>query len=196
MKKLAIIVALLVVALPLFGQTSSPSQWSLGVGAEGGVPVGDFNNESNFGIGGLAFVGYNGFDPAFQLTLSSGYVSFSGKDIADPFTGGTINTKLGVIPIVVGGKYYFMPGDTRVYGQANVGLYILTASASETDSSGVSISASTNTSKFGVSPVLGVQFKAGDKMSVDVHANYTSVFTEGSTTSWFGFGLGLVFDLQ
>ena len=122
-------------------------------------------------------------------------MNFSGKDVSDPFTGGTINTKMGVIPIVLGGKYYFMPGDTRVYGQANVGLYVLTASASETVSD-VSVSASTNTSKFGVSPILGAQFKAGDKMWVDAHANYTAVFTEGSTTSWVGFGVGLVFDLQ
>ncbi len=195
MKKLAIMVALLIIALPLYGQTAGPSQWSIGVGAEGGVPVGDFNNASNFGIGGLAFVGYNGFDPAFQLTLSSGYVHFSGKDISDPFTGGTINTKWGIIPIVLGGKYYFMPGDTRVYGQANVGLYVLSASADETVGS-ATVSVSSSTSKFGVSPVLGAQFKAGDKMWVDVHANYSAVFTEGSTTSWVGFGLGLVFDLE
>jgi opacity protein-like surface antigen len=193
MKKLAIILTLLIVALPSFGQTSTPSQWSIGVGVEGGLPTGDFNNYSSFGIGGLAFVGYNGFDPSFQLTLTSGYLNFSGKD----YTIGdhTWNTKLGIIPILLGGKYYFMPGDTRVYGQANVGLYLLNASASTTIS-GVSVSGSTNSSKFGVSPILGAQFKAGDKMWVDAHVNYTSVFTDNITTSWIGFGVGLVFDLQ
>jgi hypothetical protein len=187
MKKLGIVLALLMVAVPVFAQ--GPSQWSLGVGAEGGLPTGDFNNVSSFGIGGMVFAGYNGFDPAFQMTLSSGYVKFSGKDYPDGL-GGTVNTSYSVIPIIVGGKYYFMPGDTRVYGQVNVGLYLLNASASG------SFSGSTSETKFGFSPVLGAQFKAGDKMAVDVHANYTNIMTDGSSTSYIGFGIGLVFDLQ
>lgn len=204
MRKLAIALALLIVAIPLFGQT--PSQWSLGVGVEGGLPTGDFNNASSFGIGGLAFGGYNGIDPSFQLTLSSGYVHFSGKDI--PFSyldlttltvkTGNVNSSLGVIPIIVGGKYYFMPGDTRVYGQVNLGLYLLSYSANETDASGATIASgqSSSTSKFGVSPVLGAQFKAGDKMWVDAHVNYTDIMTDVSSTGYIGFGVGLVFDLQ
>jgi opacity protein-like surface antigen len=176
----------------VFAVAQDTGGWRIGVGAEGGVPVGDFNNASSFGIGGLAFVGYDA-DPSFSVTLSSGYIRFSGKDIV--ILGNTIKTDMSAVPIVVGGKYYFMPGDTRVYGQANVGLYLLNASASTTVS-GINVSASTSESKFGVSPVLGAEFKAGDKMWVDLHANYTSVFTDVSTTSWVGFGIGLVFSLQ
>jgi opacity protein-like surface antigen len=187
MKKLAIVLALMVLAIPFVGQAQS--QWSLGVGAEGGLPTGDFNTISSFGIGGLVFAGYNGFDPAFQVTLSSGYVKFSGKDYPDGL-GGTANTSYSMVPILVGGKYYFMPGDTRVYGQANVGLYLLSASVSG------SVAGSASSTKFGFSPVLGAQFKAGDKMAVDVHANYTDIMTDVSSTSYIGFGIGLVFDLQ
>ena len=188
MKKFASMLALLIIAVPMFGQ--APSQWSVGVGVEGGLPTGDFNNASNFGIGGLAFAGYNGIDPSFQLTLTSGYVRFSGKDLPDGSSA-----SMGVIPILVGGKYYFMPGDTRVYGQVDVGLYLLNTSVSTTIL-GQSVSGSESTSKFGVAPVLGAQFKAGDKMWVDAHVNYTDIMTDNSSTSYIGFGIGLVFDLQ
>ena len=39
-------------------------------------------------------------------------------------------------------------------------------------------------------PALGAQFKAGDNMNVDVHANFANIFTEGSSTNWVGFGIG------
>ncbi|MBI1805679.1 MAG: outer membrane beta-barrel protein [Ignavibacteria bacterium] len=189
---LLLVAAILVLNLPMFGQDATTGGWTLTVGAGGGVPVGDFNNASNFGIGGVASLGYVA-DPNFTVSATSGYLHFSGKDVTSG--GYTFSTAVNIVPILVGGQYFFMPpGDVRVYGAANAGLYLLSYSAS-TNVSGVSVSGSTSESKFGVSPTLGAQFKAGDKMNVDVNANYTAVFTDNTTTSWVGFGIGLEFGL-
>jgi opacity protein-like surface antigen len=194
MKKLALLMfaLLLLTSCVAFGQGAAASQWVLGVKAEGGVPTGDFKNVTDFGFGGTVWGGYM-FDPSCTVTLRSGYVRFSGKDFN--ISGVTVKTNYGVVPITAGLRYFFMPGDTRVYGTAEAGLYLLNASADATVN-GVSVSASTNTSKFGINPTLGVQFKAGDKMNVDVHGAYTDVFTDNSSTSWVDFGIGLEFMLQ
>lgn len=172
--------------------------WVLGAGIEGAVPVGDFNNVTSFGIGGMATGGYI-IDPNAMLYARVGYLHFSGKDYTyetfDPITfqviTATANTSYSIVPILVGGRYYFMPpGDLRVYGAGEVGLYSLSASASSGSSS-----VSASSTKFGIAPTLGMQFKAGDKMDVDVHANYSIVFTDVSNSSWVGFGVGLLFDM-
>ncbi|HEY6193156.1 MAG TPA: outer membrane beta-barrel protein [Bacteroidota bacterium] len=194
MKQLALLMFALVVltSCAAFGQGAAASQWVLGVKAEGGVPTGDFKNATDFGFGGTVWAGYM-FDPSCAVTLRSGYTRFSGKDYI--IQGVTVKTNYGVVPITAGLRYYFMPGDTRVYGAAEAGLYLLNASADATVN-GVTVSASTNESKFGINPTLGVQFKAGDKMNVDVHGAYTDVFTDVSSTAWIDFGIGLEFMLQ
>ncbi len=173
MKKLFL---LLVVFTLVFAGSSLAQEMSLGIGAEAGIPTGDFGNVTTFGIGGLATFQYN-VNTDFALTLKSGYLSFTGKEV----TGGTY-PNWGAIPILAGGKYYFTPGDTRVYGSVDAGMYMFSVN-------------SVNESDFSVVPQLGVQFKAGDKMDVDVHANYANVFATGTTISWIGFGVGLSFGM-
>ena len=188
--------ALLIVTLPSFGQGT----WAVGFSGGGGVPIGDFSNVSNFGIGGHAWAAYNA-DPNFAVTVKSGYLRFSGKDFNISIQGvtGTTKTNFGVIPILVGGRYYFMPsGDTRVYGAADAGLYALNASTDVNVSGGgvsVSTSVSTSSTKFGASPSLGVLIKAGEKMNVDINGNFTYVATDVKSTTWVGFGIGLEFGL-
>ena len=192
MKNVVTMVALLVLVCSALSVAQTAGGWSVGVGAEGGVPIGDFSNVSSFGIGGTAWAGYN-VDPSFLLAVKSGYLVFSVKDALKP---ANVSASVKIIPIVLEGKYFFMPtGDTRVYGAADAGLYLLDIGASASVG-GVSVSVSTTTSKFGFAPTLGAQFKVGDKMYVDAHGNYTYIATDGGSTSYIGFGLGLAFDLQ
>lgn len=176
---------------------ASAQNWSVGVGAGGGLPIGDFSNLSSFGFGGTVWGAYS-VDQNIVLMARSGYLAFSGKDITG--FGSTIKTSYGAIPILVGGRYYFMPeGDTRVYGAAELGLYALNATAKTTITSGGSsttVEASSSETKFSLVPTLGAKFKAGDKMNVDVYANYTYVSTAGTALTWIGFGVGLEFPLQ
>ena len=181
--KQAVLVAILVVACSISAFGQATGSWRVGVGAEGGIPIGDFSNFASLGIGGIVKASYV-VDPTFEVTLKTGYLSFSGKDITVTFLGVSTTVSggsAGIIPILVGGKYYFMPGDTRVYGDAEVGMF--------------SISNGGGT-KFGFAPALGAEFKAGDKMWVDVHGNYSYISTDVISTSFIGFGVGLVFDLQ
>jgi hypothetical protein len=192
MKNVTLVAALLVLmSLPLFGQEPAAGSVMLGIGAEAGVPTGDFNNFSSFGIGGIA-TGVYAVDQNFWLSLKAGYLRFSGKDYTymtiDPFTLSLVQVttsagSMNIIPIVVGGRYFFMPpADMRVYGGVDAGLYML--------------SDGNSTSKVGLAPALGAIFKAGEKLDVDVHANYSIVFTDVSNTSWVGVGVGLLFGLQ
>ncbi len=205
MSKVLISVTVLTVFLSLasFGQGMGNGTWWVTVGPEAGIPTGDFNNASSFGIGGTARLEYM-VDPNFTVSAKSGYLHFTGKDInyydASTATTYTISTAVNAIPILVGGKYFFMPtGDARVYGAADVGLYSESYSASANVPSGgstVNVSASTSKTDFSAAPILGVVFKAGDKMNVDASASYTNVFTTGSTTSWIGFNVSLEFGLN
>jgi len=192
MNKVLLVTALLVLlSLPMFAQEPPVGSWIVGVNAEGAVPVGDFSNASSFGIGGVAMAGYI-VDPNLTLSVKAGYLRFSGKDVTvptfNPYTLQIENTtvsggSMNLIPILVGGRYYFMPpADMRVYGAVDAGMFSMSNGSSST--------------KVGVAPALGAKFKAGDKMDVDVHANYSMVFTENTTTSWVGVGIGLLFSLQ
>ncbi len=173
MKKLVLFLFILTFC---FVANSSAQENSLGVGVEVAIPSGDFSTFYSLGIGGLATYGYE-VNPDLMLTLKAGYLSFSGKDI----NGYTVPTS-SVVPVLAGAKYFFMPGETRFYGSVDAGMYFFSNSGS-------------SSSEFGVTPNVGVQFKAGDKMNADVHVGYANVFTSGSTTSWIGLGVGLTFGL-
>lgn len=196
-KVLIVVAALVLLSLPLFGQSAGPAPGtlSLGIGVETGVPMGDFSNYTSFGIGGLAVGSYD-IDQNLAVNVKVGYLHFSGKDYT--ILAHTINTSFSEVPILVGLKYFFTPAtegtSMRLYGAADVGLYASSQSASATVS-GINVSLSTSSTDFGVSPILGARFKAGNNMDVDAHVNYTAVFTSGSTTSWFGIGVGLIFTL-
>jgi hypothetical protein len=176
MKVAALLLALLaLVSLPAFSQVGA---FSIGVGAEGGVPAGDFSNVSSFGIGGMGWVAYT-VDPNMTVTGKVGYLSFSNKVSGGP--------SVNMIPILVGGRYFLMPAiestSMRSYVAADAGLY------------SASVSGGTSSTKFGIAPALGAQFSAGTNMNVDIHANYTIVFSDPSSTSWIGFGIGLEFGM-
>jgi len=178
MKKVTfILIGLCLIGLPVFSQAQTGNM-SLGIGLETGVPSGDLSNASSFGIGGLAVGSYD-VDQNLAVNVKIGYLRFSGKDNAG---------SLGIIPILAGVKYFLTPKlettSMRVYAAGDVGLY--SASPEGGNSS----------TKFGVSPILGARFEAGSNMDVDLHVNYTTVFTDVSSTSWMGVGVGLVFGLK
>jgi opacity protein-like surface antigen len=164
------------------------ASWRIGIAAVGGVPVGSFDDVTDFGVGGMASLSYM-VDPMFSLSLKSGYMRFSGADIQTTNTDGAVVTVSGpdmnVVPILVGGTYHLSPdAATQLYLGADVGPYLLSAeNGGET------------TTRFGVGPSLGLQFRMSDAVNLNLNGNYTTVFTENETTSWAGFGAGLMFVL-
>ena len=174
MKNITLLLVLLTVAsVPAFAQTTSGG-WGVGFGGDVGIPVGDLSNGAQVGFGGNGWVGYM-VDQNLTVTGKAGVISFSAK------TGYTPSS-VTVVPILVGARYFFMPpADMRVYGHAEAGVFNISNGGG---------------TKFGFAPTLGAQFKAGDNMNVDVHANYTYVSTDFTSSSWVGVGIGLEFGLK
>jgi len=186
MKK--IMFALLAVFVAFGASAMGQGSWVVGVGGDAAVPIGDFADVSKVGFGGAGWVGYV-VDPNLTVTGKVGVLSFSGKDFTTTIdilgTPTTVTASGGsstVIPILVGVRYFFMPpADMRVYGAAEAGMFNI--------NNGVG-------TKFGFAPALGAQFKSGDNMNVDVHANFSYISTDVKSTTWVGVGIGLEFDLK
>ena len=185
MKKATLVLLSLValVSVSAFGQTPANGRISLGFGVEGALPLGDFSNASNFGIGGMGLIAYP-VDPNLTLTGKVGYMSFSSKASGGP--------SLHMIPVLVGARYFLMPSiestSMRSYIAADAGIY----NSSVDLGGGFGTVSST---KFGIAPTVGAQFAAGAGMNVDVHVNYSMIFTDPSSTSFLGFGIGLEFGM-
>lgn len=197
MKTITLIIALLIVVISVHAQEAG--QVSLRVGLEAGLPSGTFSDYSNTGFGGMASLVLNKIAPDFRLSLTSGYLSFGGKDFART-SSSTTNINTGIIPILVGARYYFVPGTTEFYGEMKGGLYLMSTS-STTTGNGFTGSGSSSGSSVGISPSVGVEFKAGEKTMIDAHVSYTNIFstssfTPGDNTGWIGIGAGVSFDLQ
>ena len=196
MKKLFV---LIIILLFIVNGRSFAQKATLGVSGEVGIPTGNFGDGFTTGLGVLASIGYNP-NPHVTLTFKSGYLSFPGNDIIATFGNYTakVTPSWSIVPFLAGGKFYFNADAPRFYGSADLGLYLLTVSASATITSGNSTSSgtgSTNEADFGISPGFGVQFQSSEKTNVDLHLNYSTIFTSGSTASWLGLGVGLNFAL-
>ena len=101
--KLTLIALAVLFSAKTFAQSANANP-SLSIGLEVGFPTGDFNTGSNVGIGGSAKLAIpvvtNG-----AVTLSAGYMSFSGKTIVG-YKLPTVN----LIPFKAGFRYRFSSG--------------------------------------------------------------------------------------
>ena len=116
MKKTILIVATFIaISLSAIAQneTSVKKDFKFSIGVNAGIPVGDIKPFSSFVIGG-DLQGEYALAPTFGVTLSAGYLNFSGKSGI---------SSSGFIPILLGGKYYFTD---NVYGHAQFGISLST----------------------------------------------------------------------
>lgn len=84
----------------------------VGVGVDVGLPLGDFGEGSNVGIGASA-KGMYGLSDAGQATLTLGFLRFGMKDGSDAVSGSTT-----LIPVLAGYRHRF----GNLYGEGQVGL--------------------------------------------------------------------------
>jgi hypothetical protein len=160
MKK--ILLALIIIAgtaCTTFAQTQPGGGGKFSIGLEGGLPVGDFHNYSNYIIGGSLKYEYPVADNLF-ITGSAGYssVHFKSFDVSysDPdfsFQYHSDGGSSGIIPVKVGAKYYF---DGHFFGEAQVGAAFGTSSGSST--------------AFAYSPGVGYSFDGGFEAGVRYEA--------------------------
>ena len=179
-------------------QVAGPPAWIAGGDLRGNLPMGDFSDVASFGVGGTVYAGYM-FSPMFALTFRTGYIFTGGKEIQGTLGGvsGTLKTNYGVAPLLGGAKVLFGEGDMRGYIGAEAGMYILNASYEVKNALGGAVtSGSDSDTKFGYSPAIGAQFRAGRTMMVDAHVEYTAIPTDDTDLTWVGFGIGLEWTLE
>jgi opacity protein-like surface antigen len=105
----------LVIAISLVGLSSAQNNMSLGAGLVVSLPMGDFGDAANLGIGGTAAFEM-GFTPQLVGVANVGYISWSTDLDGYSWTA---------VPVMLGVKYYLTPG-AGFYGLGQVGLTFFT----------------------------------------------------------------------
>ena len=105
MKKTLLFLAIVFVSLTVSAQNATGPELSVGLDAT--LPIGNFKEGYNFGIGGTAKFAYN-FTEQSAATFQTGYISFGGKTL-DGFkipAAGFIPFKAGYRYTTDGGIYF------------------------------------------------------------------------------------------
>lgn len=188
MKKMALVVTVVALAL-LVSFNAQAQKMGASVGAEILIPMGDFSNVAKIGFGGTAQFDYM-VNPDIAVTGKVGYITW-GANTGDQLAGAKVEASWSAIPILFGGKYYFMPqGKARVYGQFELGLYMISVSSKvEVPFFGTQETSASST-EFAIAPAVGVELPVGPKGAVDVSARFLMIMTSGSASNNIGFRAG------
>ncbi len=167
---------------------NTAGRFSLGAGVEFVLPVtSGFKDAYNIGYGGTARGEY-AFTNDLSGMLTAGYITFSGKDLGN---GITLDNG-SMIPIVVGVKYYFMPGTLRFYGAFDIGITSFTTSTAPISIGGFnSGSLSATTTEFTWQPQLGLLGYFSNNAAFDLSVRWIGI----SDANALGIRLGVLFDL-
>ncbi len=166
------------VAILLFAFAINTNAQSVSVQGFLGLPMGDFGDAYGIGFGGTATFIYP-VSSTVDVTGTAGYETFGGKDALD-------GVSFNVIPILVGGRIAFSEGNVTPYFEAALGLFMASASG---EIGGVNYETDTQ-SKFGIRGGFGVLVPV-NSVSLDLGANFDLITTEGSSTTFIGFDLGI-----
>lgn len=111
MKKLFLAICIAAVSVTGYAQKGTTK---IGVGADVGIPVGDFGDAVKTGFGGYA-KGLFGIGEAGQITFTTGYSSFKAKGSSDEGSG-----SLNIIPLLAGYRHNF----SGFYAEPQIGYNI------------------------------------------------------------------------
>ncbi|MBI4811305.1 MAG: outer membrane beta-barrel protein [Ignavibacteriales bacterium] len=172
MKRLLLVFLLFLLASSL--SFSQDGKMKLGVGGEILLPSGDFGDIAGTGFGGTANFLYLVND---QIAISgtAGYITWGSKSFDMGL--GEWEYSYSAIPILAGGRYYFTTGDARVYGSAELGLYMFnfTVTTPSYEFLGYTVEGgetSESESEFTFAPGVGYEMKIGDNMNLDLTGKY------------------------
>ena|SRR5690625_1686084 len=171
MKKVFIIG--IVLAMTSFTAFAQKGNNQIGIGLDLGLPVGDFGDGSNFGIGGTA-KGMYGIGNAGQVELTVGYISFGSKESTSEAKAST-----GIIPIFAGYRHHL----NQFYLEPQLGLSMISSKATVMGNS-----FSSSTTAFGWALGIGYEFDA-----FDLSARYQSASKSGGSLGFFGLRIGYNF---
>ena len=177
---------LAIVALSFF-TTFTQSQSVVGIGISGAYlsPTGDFGDVYKDGWGGFASLNFNLSDN-FQLSLTSGYSQFQFNNdrynqlLNDFFnffgisTYVNITSSLRIIPVMLGGKYFFTNTPFRPYAEADLGIDVVSVDGATIIIDSQSINAATGESKIysAWSAGAGFMYQISKSVNLDVNAKF------------------------
>ncbi|MET0392773.1 MAG: outer membrane beta-barrel protein, partial [Chitinophagaceae bacterium] len=167
MKKVFLAICAGVIGLVSYGQQGTTK---IGIGAEVGIPTGDFDAFKT-GFGGYA-KGLFGIGTAGQITFTSGYTTYEAK-------GSTSSDKItyNIIPLLAGYRHNF--SGFYVEPQVGYGIY-----GAKVKSGGISASSSDGAFTW----AAGVGYVIND--AIELGARYQSGHKDGSSTSLVGLRIG------
>ena len=222
MKKLsAVILALLLTGSML----SAQSKIGVGINAAYLSPTGDFGDLYKSGFGGLASLTFD-VTENLQLSATVGYAQFSFNNdkfnqMLNDFLGGgsnanvSVDSKLTLIPIMAGGKYFFTTSNFKPYAAVDLGAHIMSVDGAKVSYGGQTYDVTVKESKAAFAWGLGVGFyyAVAPKINLDVNAKIngdsfemgtnfssssgttTSSQSSKSTATYFSVAAGLQFAL-
>lgn len=223
MKRMIYAVLLIVLSCTIL---TAQTKLGLGVNASYLSPTGDFGDVYKSGFGGTASLTYDASDN-LQLSAIAGYSQFSFNnekynELLSAFFSsfGTnvnvdIQSKLKIIPLMIGGKYFFSSSNFRPYSELNLGLHLVSVDASSIKINGETLNAVAKQSKstFGWGLGVGFLYKVAPKISLDINAKvngnglevgtsmsssgsgYSESQSSNSTVTFFSVSAGLMFEL-
>jgi Outer membrane protein beta-barrel domain len=179
MKKIVLI--LLVLFFFIGTAYAQQGKMHIGAGLELALPIGDWSDAAGTGIGGTARFEY-AFTKQIVGMVTTGYISFGGKDIGD------FSYSYSAVPFLPGVKYYFQDG---LYGMAELGLHFFTFEFDSPafDFGGFSSGGTTSTSEseFTLSLGAGYETKVGDNLYLDANVKFAIV----SNANYLGARVGV-----
>ena len=174
-----------IVALFLFiGISQAQNKMYLNIGGNVLLPMGSFGDQAGTGIGGTAQFEMQ-FMPQLLGTASAGYISWGGKDF------GGFSYSISAIPILVGAKYYFVPG-SGFYGHGQIGLYLFSSDVTVPASyAGYGFDAGGSSSEFALSLGAGYELPLSPKLMLDLSGAFLAI----SNSNNIGLRAGVKFGL-
>ncbi|MCH2214288.1 MAG: porin family protein [Flavobacteriales bacterium] len=176
---------LMLVAAFTFAANNANAQESFGsAGLEIALPIGDFGDAANLGIGGSGNFEI-GLSDQFAVLAHAGVLFYSVDDIE--ILGTTIETSITQIPLQVGGRYYLSEQKEGLFLSGLVGVHINSTSANDESDSTTDLSFAPEVGFFlneNISLSLRYQFITSEVETIDPVTFETT--TENQTNSYLG----------
>lgn len=172
MKKLFLAICIAAVSVTGYAQKGTTK---IAVGADLGIPVGDFGEGFKTGFGGYA-KGLFGIGEAGQITFTTGYSSFKAKGSTDE-----VKATVNVIPLLAGYRHNF----SGFYAEPQIGYSIFSTKLKSEEISG-------STSDGAFAWAIGCGYVVSN---VDFGVRYQSASKDGSSLSFVGIHVGYNFSL-
>ena len=175
---------LALICITLLSVAAKAQDGRLSLGVELALPMGDFADQTNLGVGGSLRYEHPLADSRLSLSGTAGVISFGGEEISSGVPNlleFKVTTSSLMIPVQVGLKYYFMEPMDGGYLDVETGVHISTFTVkTETIMNGNSTSSDDTDSQTNFSLAPGVGFHMAN---FDIGLRYQMIFVTATTLS-------------